>query len=81
MAPQLETFADAVTHYQANRLEAAERICRQTLSMMGHHPDALHLLGIVSARLGHHDVAIDCFQRTKMDVLAIGPMIARKIEQ
>jgi carbamoyltransferase len=25
--------------------------------------------------------AIDCFQRTKMDVLAIGPMIARKTEQ
>jgi carbamoyltransferase len=25
--------------------------------------------------------AIDCFQRTKMDVLAIGPLIARKTEQ
>ncbi|MGA7968035.1 MAG: carbamoyltransferase C-terminal domain-containing protein [Terriglobales bacterium] len=25
--------------------------------------------------------AIDCFQRTKMDVLAIGPMIARKTDQ
>ena len=25
--------------------------------------------------------AIDCFQRTKMDVLAIGPLIARKMEQ
>jgi carbamoyltransferase len=25
--------------------------------------------------------AIDCFQRTKMDVLAIGPLLARKTEQ
>ena len=25
--------------------------------------------------------AIDCFQRTKMDVLAIGPLFARKTER
>jgi carbamoyltransferase len=25
--------------------------------------------------------AIDCFQRTKMDALAIGPLLARKAEQ
>jgi tetratricopeptide (TPR) repeat protein len=52
-----ESFALAAQHYQSQRLQAAEQICRQILAAEANHADALHLLGLIAARTGQHDAA------------------------
>ena len=41
----------------------AEQIYRQILAMQGNHFDALNRLGLMAARSGRYDAAIDCFRR------------------
>ena len=52
-------FSDALQHYRARRLHAAERTFRQILAIDACHPDSLHLLGVILCQLGRHDVAIE----------------------
>lgn len=54
-----QAFADAIRHHQAGRLLDAERLYRQVLAFDAHHPDTLHLLGIVVYRTGRLDLAVE----------------------
>lgn len=49
----------ALRHRQAGRLDKAEAVCRRILATSPNHPGALHLLGLISCRVGKIDVAID----------------------
>jgi tetratricopeptide (TPR) repeat protein len=63
---QLES---AISLHQAGRLAEAEKIYRRILIQQPNHPDALHLLGVVSHQTGQSDAAIDLIQRA----IAINP--------
>ena len=59
--PQLtlqQALEMAAQHYEAGRLRDAESLLRQLLAQKPDHPDALHLLGLVAHRSGHHEPAI-----------------------
>src|SRR5262245_31823061 len=58
MATISEVFAIAVQHHQAGRLDEAERIYRQILSVAPENAGALHLLGVVASQSGRHGVAV-----------------------
>lgn len=49
--------AEALRHHQAGRLDEAERIYRQILTLDPHHADSLHLLGMVAHQNGDHEAA------------------------
>jgi tetratricopeptide (TPR) repeat protein/SAM-dependent methyltransferase len=53
----------AVRHVQAGRLPQAEACCRQVLQIAPHHPDALHLLGLVAYQLGKNAIAVELISR------------------
>src|SRR5713101_3492104 len=56
----LETLlAAALGHHQAGRLAEAEQHYRQVLALDPRHFDSLHLLGVVAAQSGQHDIAIE----------------------
>jgi tetratricopeptide (TPR) repeat protein len=50
-------LAEALYHHRAGRLDDAEQIYRQILSLDGQNADSLHLLGMVEFQRGHHDAA------------------------
>jgi predicted O-linked N-acetylglucosamine transferase (SPINDLY family) len=52
-------LAEAVEHHHAGRLDEAERLYRQILTMHPQHADGLHLLGIVALQSGRLDLAIE----------------------
>jgi tetratricopeptide (TPR) repeat protein len=56
-------FADAMQHHQAGRLNDAERLYRQVLSVAPRHADSLHLLGVIAQLRGRDPVAIDLIGR------------------
>ena len=64
-----ESLALAVEHHQAGRLHAAEQLYRQILALQPHHADAWHLLGVINAQTGHHQLAVECIYRA----LAVRP--------
>ncbi|MEN8134133.1 MAG: tetratricopeptide repeat protein [Thermodesulfobacteriota bacterium] len=45
-------FEQGFAHYQAGRLKEAEDCCRAALASGQHHPDALHLLGMICQQTG-----------------------------
>jgi protein O-GlcNAc transferase len=49
----------ALNHHQAGRLVEAEQHYRQILALDPHHFDSLHLLGVLAAQSGRHDLAIE----------------------
>ena len=61
MAPfsAAQAFDMAWKHYQAGRLQQAEQLCRQIVQADASHVDALHLLGLIAARTGRDDLAVD----------------------
>ncbi|MGO9112448.1 MAG: tetratricopeptide repeat protein [Thermoguttaceae bacterium] len=63
MATIPEAFAIAIQHHQAGRLQAAEQIYRQILAVEPDQPDALHLLGVIAAQVGKHEVAVEYIGR------------------
>ena len=54
-----QAFDSARKHYQAGRLQEAEQLCRQVVQTDANHIDALHLLGLIAARTGRDDLALD----------------------
>jgi tetratricopeptide (TPR) repeat protein len=52
-------FAEVVRHFQAGGLPEAEAGARQILAVDPGHVDSLHLLGLIAARVGRYDVAIE----------------------
>lgn len=49
--------AEALRHHQAGRLDEAESIYRQVLSLDPHHADSLHLLGMIAHQTGDQETA------------------------
>jgi Flp pilus assembly protein TadD/SAM-dependent methyltransferase len=58
MATVAEALTLAFEHHQAGRLGDAEAVCAKIRALHPHHPDALHLLGLISLSKGRHDDAI-----------------------
>jgi tetratricopeptide (TPR) repeat protein/SAM-dependent methyltransferase len=56
-------FASAIEHFNAGRHDDAERLCRDVLMFDKGHFDALHMLGIIAARVGNLDAAIQLYGR------------------
>jgi tetratricopeptide (TPR) repeat protein len=52
-----ELFANALQHHQAGRLNEAERLYLQVLTIDPHHADSLHLLGVFAHQIGRPDMA------------------------
>ena len=58
VAKDSSRLAQAVAHHQAGRLAEAEQGYRAVLSADPQHPDALHLLGVLSLQSGRADEAV-----------------------
>ena len=52
-------LAHALRHHQAGRLTEAEPIYRQILAVAPHHPDCLHLLGMIEYQAGRPQLAAE----------------------
>jgi Tfp pilus assembly protein PilF/SAM-dependent methyltransferase len=52
-------FASAAQHFRSGRMAEAERSCRDVLTVIPDHADALHLLGMIAYQSGHHDAALE----------------------
>jgi predicted O-linked N-acetylglucosamine transferase (SPINDLY family) len=63
MATISEAFTIAIQHVQAGRLQAAEQVCFGILRAEPQDADALHLLGIVYARIGDRQGAVEYLHR------------------
>jgi protein O-GlcNAc transferase len=50
---------NALEHHRAGRLEQAKILYLQILQAQPNHPDALHLLGLISLQHGQHEQAIN----------------------
>ncbi|MBF0368915.1 MAG: tetratricopeptide repeat protein [Magnetococcales bacterium] len=53
----------ALGHQKSGRLQQAETIYRQILQASPNHPDANHLLGILSQQTGHHEMAVSLISK------------------
>ncbi len=56
-------FETALEHHQAGRLADAESLYRKVLTHEPDHADALNLLGVLGAQLGHYSDAVDLIGR------------------
>jgi tetratricopeptide (TPR) repeat protein len=65
-------FADAVRHHQAGHLTRAESAYREVLAVTPHHPDSLHLLGVIAGQTGNPGRAIELIRQA----IAINPKAA-----
>jgi len=54
---------EAVTHHWAGRLVEAESLYRQVLQLLPAHPDAMHLLGVVSSQAGKYGTALELIDK------------------
>ena len=54
-----QLFSAAVQLYQAGRLDEAEQLFRQVLTISPRHADSLHLLGALAYQTGRHDLAVE----------------------
>jgi tetratricopeptide (TPR) repeat protein len=61
-----QALSRAISAYNAGKLVAAERLCRQIVNVQPDLFDALHLLAIVQSRLGNKDSALASFNRALM---------------
>ncbi len=52
----------ALGHYQAGRLDEAERMCHRVLGAEPRQADALHLLGAIAHQRGNHDQAVELIE-------------------
>jgi Flp pilus assembly protein TadD len=58
-----EAFSLAVQHHESGRLREAEVLYRQILQAEGNHPDALHLLGVLTHQAGQTATALGLIQK------------------
>jgi predicted O-linked N-acetylglucosamine transferase (SPINDLY family) len=63
MASDTDTIQIALKHHQAGQLQKAESIYRRVLQGNPNHPDALHLLGVLTHRLGKNVVAAELINK------------------
>ena len=54
---------EAAVHLRAGRPGEAEASAREVLDVDPEHPGALHMLGVLAARAGRAQVAVDLLQR------------------
>ncbi|MGA2584294.1 MAG: tetratricopeptide repeat protein, partial [Tepidisphaeraceae bacterium] len=59
--PQI--LSQAMSDYQAGRLQNAERLYHEALAIYPEHPDALNMLGVIAMRTGRSSMAGELFQR------------------
>jgi tetratricopeptide (TPR) repeat protein len=59
----------ALQHYQAGRLDEAERLFHRVLAVNPRHADSLHLLGVIAYQTGRQDLAVDMIRKA----IAINP--------
>jgi tetratricopeptide (TPR) repeat protein len=63
-SPSVQSLlAAAVQHHQAGRLDQAEPLYRQVLTIDPTDPDGLHLLGVIAYQTGRADLSIDMIAR------------------
>jgi predicted TPR repeat methyltransferase len=67
-----ETLAIAVENHRSGRFQAAEQNYRQILAIDPNHADATHLLGVLAAQAGQHQVALGYIDRA----IALAPRAA-----
>jgi predicted O-linked N-acetylglucosamine transferase (SPINDLY family) len=72
MVEASEALRIGLQHHQSGRLEQAEAIYRQILQADPHHPDALHLLGVLAHHAGQLDLAVQFISRA----IAVRPRVA-----
>jgi len=53
----------ALRHHQMGQFAEAEQIYQQALAIDPHHPDALHLMGMIAYQTGRADAAIEFIRR------------------
>ena len=58
-----QQLQSASTHHQTGRLAEAEKIYRQILSQQPDQPDALHLLGVLTAQGGQLDAGVQLIRQ------------------
>ena len=58
-----QTFAAAVAHHRAGRLDEAEALYRQVLARAPNQVDSLHLLGVLSSQRGDFETAVTLIKR------------------
>ena len=63
MATIPEALAIGLQHHQGGRLQAAEQVYQQILSVEPQQADALHLLGVIAAQMGKPAVAVEYLGR------------------
>jgi tetratricopeptide (TPR) repeat protein/SAM-dependent methyltransferase len=56
-------FASAIEHFNSGQLDEAERLCRDVLMFNKGHFDALHMLGLIAARVGNLAAAEQLYGR------------------
>jgi tetratricopeptide (TPR) repeat protein len=56
-------LAAGVRHHNAGRLDKAERLYREILSVEASHADSLHLLGVVYRRRGQLELAVEMINK------------------
>jgi predicted O-linked N-acetylglucosamine transferase (SPINDLY family) len=61
--PIEQALQTAVAHHQAGRLVEASQIYQQVLAVHPNHPDALHLLGLLSRRAGNGPMALSLLKQ------------------
>jgi glycosyltransferase involved in cell wall biosynthesis len=61
--PLDQAYQLAEQHFNNGNLHQAEILCRQILQALPNYSPALHLLGVIAARTGHHDVAEQLLSR------------------
>ena len=58
-----QTLQEAIARFQSGQWNEAHTLCRQLLASAPNHPDALHLLGLVTFQLGQKESAIDALRQ------------------
>lgn len=58
-----KAFQMALGHHQAGRLEEAETIYAQILTVQANHADVLHLLGVIAGQTGRNESAVHLITR------------------
>ncbi len=63
MADVTRLLNEAAVHIRAGRPGEAEASARDVLDVDPEHPGALHMLGVLAARAGRAEAAVDLLQR------------------